>query len=114
MHLIRGENSRLTQYLSGLVLIGVMSGLSFQGQAQAQAQAQKQVPGFQSVFGSNMVLPHGMSLTLTGDAAPNTSLTLEVNGNQYSVNSNANGHGETVVIDSLCVQSPQFPLNPLH
>ncbi len=42
-----------------------------------------------------MVLPHGRSLTLSGYAAPDTALTLEVNGAQNSLRSDAAGKWQT-------------------
>ncbi len=52
---------------------------------------QAQTFGFRSVFGSNMVLPHGKSISLSGYAAPNAALTLEADGVRYSFRSDASG-----------------------
>jgi sialate O-acetylesterase len=49
-------------------------------------------PEFRKIFSSNMVLPHGKPITLSGYASPDATLMLEVNGIRYdNVKSNAKG-----------------------
>ncbi len=49
-------------------------------------------PEFRKVFGSNMVLPFGRPITLSGYASPDIPLVLEVNGRKYEgIKSNAKG-----------------------
>jgi len=55
------------------------------------AEAQTPRLGFRSVFGSDMVLPRGKPLVLGGTADPDTALTLEVDGRQYALRSDAAG-----------------------
>ena len=68
---------------SGLLLVTFMVTMSLSIQAQTLE--------FRYVFSSNMVLPYGKSLTLSGYAEPNTALTLEVDSQSYSFRSNASG-----------------------
>src|SRR5262245_1023368 len=48
-------------------------------------------PAFGAAFGSGMVLPHGESLVLSGTAARNAPLTLQVAGRTYQLRSDARG-----------------------
>ena len=52
---------------------------------------------FKSVFGSNMVLPYGRPITLSGNASPNTALILEVDNRLYKFGSDANGQWKTQI-----------------
>ncbi len=61
------------------------------------ASAHAQALSFKAVFGSNMVLPHGKSLTLSGYAPPKTELTLEVDGARYNFSSDAEGKWQTKI-----------------
>ncbi len=61
--------------------------------ASVHAQALR----FRTVFGSNMVLPHGRSFTLSGSAAPKTDLTLEVDGARYNFSSDAAGKWQSEI-----------------
>lgn len=61
------------------------------------ANAHAQTLGFRSIFGNNMVLPHGRSVALSGYAPPDTALTLEVEGTRYSFRSDAAGKWQTEV-----------------
>ena len=56
-----------------------------------------QTPGFKSVFGSNMVLPHGKPFTLSGYASPNTALTLDADNRLYKFSSDAAGQWKTQI-----------------
>ena len=62
-----------------------------------QPNTQAQTPSFRTVFGSNMVLPHGRPLTLSGYAAPDSALTLEVDAARYSFRSDAAGQWQTEI-----------------
>jgi sialate O-acetylesterase len=53
------------------------------GCAQPQAPGESTIPTFDPAYSSRMVLPHGVPLTLTGDAVPEQRLTLEVDGHTY-------------------------------
>lgn len=49
-------------------------------------------PEFRKIFGSNMVLPYGKSIILSGYASPGVTLFLEVNSSKYDgIKSNAKG-----------------------
>ncbi len=61
------------------------------------ASAHAQALSFRTVFGSNMVLPHGRSLRLSGYASPKTDLTLEVDGALYRSSSDAAGTWQTEI-----------------
>lgn len=54
-------------------------------------------PGFRTVFGSNMVLPHGRPVTISGYASPDTALLLEVDNRQYRFSSDAEGQWKTQI-----------------
>jgi sialate O-acetylesterase len=58
---------------------------------------QAQILGFRTVFGSNMVLPHGQPLNFNGYAVPDTALTLEVDAGRYSFRSDATGRWQTEI-----------------
>jgi sialate O-acetylesterase len=53
--------------------------------------AMAQSLGFRTVFGNNMVLPHGQPLVLSGYAPPDAILTLEADGKIYAFKSDAAG-----------------------
>ncbi|MBN1569366.1 MAG: beta galactosidase jelly roll domain-containing protein [Acidobacteria bacterium] len=78
--------SLIRQILLAFYLIAVLS-----------ANSQAQTLGFETAFGSNMVLPHGRSFSLSGHAAPETALTLEVDGARYSFRSDAAGRWQTEI-----------------
>jgi hypothetical protein len=44
---------------------------------------QARVPEFSKIFGSNMVLPYGKAILLSGYASPGATLVLEVNESKY-------------------------------
>ncbi len=54
-------------------------------------------PGFSSVFGSNMVLPHDKPVTLSGYAEPETWLTLEAGGWTFNFNTNDKGQWKIAI-----------------
>jgi sialate O-acetylesterase len=54
-------------------------------------------PVFDPIYGSGMVLPHGIALTLTGVAAPAARLTLEVDGRFLDVVSDDAGRWQAEV-----------------
>ncbi len=54
-------------------------------------------PEFRTVFSSNMVLPHGRAITLSGYALPDTGLTLEVDDRTYRFESGADGEWQTII-----------------
>jgi len=53
--------------------------------------------GFRTVFGSNMVLPHGRPVILSGYASPDSALALEVDAKSYSFRSDSEGQWRTEV-----------------
>ncbi len=59
--------------------------------AAAAESAPASAPTFGDVFGSGMVVPHGVPLVFTGRAAPHRKLTLQVDSSAYSLQSDANG-----------------------
>ncbi|MGW8369492.1 MAG: sialate O-acetylesterase, partial [Gammaproteobacteria bacterium] len=67
--------------------------------------AQTTAPTFGSVFGDNMVLPHGRAVTLSGSADPRAQLTLEVaaadqdsgDGNRYTFAADPDGQWQTQI-----------------
>jgi len=60
-------------------------------------EAQTRSLSFRSVFGSNMVLPHGRPVTFSGYAAPDSELSLEANNGSYRFRSDANGYWEAEI-----------------
>lgn len=83
---IKGIFPAIHKYLLFLFLL-----LLFPSASTAQA------PGFRSVFGSNMVLPHGEPVTLSGYAQPDTGLVLEINNKKYKFRSNKKGEWQTPI-----------------
>jgi sialate O-acetylesterase len=57
----------------------------------AQQARPPAVPQFADVFGTGMVLPHGVPIELRGQSAPNQRLRLKVGDDEYSVRSDARG-----------------------
>jgi sialate O-acetylesterase len=53
--------------------------------------AEESTPGFADVFGSGMVVPHGVPLLFTGRSAPRKTLTLRVDNSTYEIRSDAQG-----------------------
>lgn len=53
--------------------------------------AQTQTLRFRTVFGSNMVLPQGRPIILSGYAAPDAALTIEADGRHYRFSSDSEG-----------------------
>jgi sialate O-acetylesterase len=55
------------------------------------AAGEPAAPAFDGVFGSGMVLPAGQPVTLHGEAAPDSQLTLGVGARRYDTRSDAHG-----------------------
>ena len=73
--------------------------------AQSGPVNEATIPTFDNVFGSGMVLPHGRSLTLGGDAVPGARLSLEVDGRTYAPVVDDSGRWQ-ITIDPLAAGGP--------
>jgi sialate O-acetylesterase len=81
--------ARFSLILPNFLMFALILGIS--------ANTHAQTLGFRSVYGSNMVLPYGRSFTISGYAAPDTALILEVDGARYSFRSDAAGKWQTEI-----------------
>jgi sialate O-acetylesterase len=80
---IQNKSNSCGRFLAGLCALAC--GLS--GAVAGEMPA----PGFDAVFGSGMVLPAGKPVTLRGHAAPNERLTLQLDGQRYTMRGDATG-----------------------